>query len=222
MVQTSSPTFEVYGTLTLIPNGTPTLIDAQKLKAESTFDIAWTTVGDTLNTVDIEYSQDADANILTFDNPQPIEMAHDNSVGGGMRGAYTWTIPNTFNDDTVYLRIQPTGFANGFDESGSFKIMPDIRVLGPSGGEQWKISTQEDITWDIKGVVNSMKIRYSITGGAPYPNGAPYEIVTINPKPKSSPKYGPSQCFCGSNSSIWKRPAKTWASLFCRYSPSQM
>ncbi|MBN1687899.1 MAG: hypothetical protein JW893_02240 [Candidatus Omnitrophica bacterium] len=176
-VRKESPTFELYGMLTL----TEPLLDDQKLKATNTVNFTWDTVGDTLNSVDIQYSRDNDSNLLTFDDPQPIKMGHDNSVAGGQRGTYTWTIPSTFNDETVYVRVRPTGSTNGFDVSGSFKIMPKISITTPSGGEGWEIGIPEYIVWDIKGVVSQIELRYSTDDGGSYPDGAPYEIVTLNP-----------------------------------------
>ncbi len=169
--------FNLHGSVTF--NGT--LVDGQKLKAGTSRILTWDTFGDLLNSVDIQYSRDNDTNPATFDNPQPVVMGYDNSAGGGQRGTYTWTVPSTFNDGTVYLRIIPTSSTAGEDISGAFKIMPNIQISAPSNGDGWSISLPVDIRWSITGIVNQIKIRYSIDGGSSYPSGSPYEIITLNP-----------------------------------------
>jgi hypothetical protein len=142
-----------------VPNGGEAWVVATQ------HDITWTATGGTGTiTIGLEYSIAGSAGPWT-----------SVAAGEANDGTYTWTIPNTpstncFVKATAKDSASPP--ATGTDMSDvKFTIMdvpkdPSITVNTPNGGEVWKVSTSQIITWSTKDGMPPLKIKleYSTTG----------------------------------------------------------
>ncbi|MDH3268054.1 MAG: T9SS type A sorting domain-containing protein [Ignavibacteria bacterium] len=80
-------------------------------------------------------------------------------------GSYSWTIPNTPSTECL-VRISNANLASVFDVSDNvFTISPAVIVTAPNGGEDWMVSTQQNITWTSLNITN-VSIEYSTDNGS--------------------------------------------------------
>ena len=170
-----SPTATSAGTFTVLPktslrvtfpNGGESWIQGEK------YQIQWSSVN--IAKVKIEYTLNEGTGWTT------IGEDLDNT------GFFDWTVPTTLNLPTTtggfigselckvrvseYDAANPT-IAGASDESDStFSIYKKfIRVTAPNGGENWKIGSDQLITWISKGVDN-VNIDYTLDNGQTWTN----------------------------------------------------
>ena len=122
-------------------------------KVASTQNITWT--ANTLyNSVYIEYSTDNGNswNIVT--------------TSASNTGSYAWTLPNTITTQ-ARIRISNVGNAALNDVSNAaFTInLPTPLLTSPNGGETWRSTEANTITWDASTVASNVQIEYSLNNG---------------------------------------------------------
>ena len=122
-------------------------------KVASTQNITWT--ANTLyNSVYIEYSTDNGNswNIVT--------------TAASNTGSYAWTLPNTITTQ-ARIRISNVGNAALNDVSNAaFTInLPTPLLTSPNGGETWRSTEANTITWDASTVASNVQIEYSLNNG---------------------------------------------------------
>jgi uncharacterized protein (TIGR02145 family) len=85
-------------------------------------------------------------------------------------GSYSWTIPNT---PSQLCKVRITDVANptiGDSSDALFRIfLPALTVATPNGAEQWKVGTQQNITWTSADVAN-VKLEYTTNNGTTWNN----------------------------------------------------
>ncbi len=85
-------------------------------------------------------------------------------------GSYIWTIPNTPSTNCKVRITQPYDPAIGDTSNNTFTIAPtQFTVVTPNGGENWRIGTQQSITWNsllTEHVVKNNKDN-EVSGGEP-------------------------------------------------------
>jgi hypothetical protein len=119
----------------------------------STYDITWLSTG-TSGALKLEYSIDNG-----FTGMEIIASTPDD-------GTYSWTIPDTPSDSCL-VRVSDTD-GDPFDISNAiFSISsPEMVVITPNGGENWKIDSIYNINWTSEGTSGAVKIEYSIDYGS--------------------------------------------------------
>jgi hypothetical protein len=132
--------FEIYGpiTITAPAGGEEWMVGTQQ-------EISWASSG--IENVGIRYGQEGDWTLVVDTVP-----AAD--------GSYTWTIP----DDPRMARIAIFDAADEdpFAVSNEFEIYsPTVVVTQPNGGESWIVGTSQSITWDWRGVFETVSIEYA-------------------------------------------------------------
>ena len=131
------------------PNG------GEVLYVNESFNILWVASG--ITSIKIELSID---NGFSW-NPVILSFS-------ALSGSYTWNpIPNTPSQQ-CFIRITDVSDDNTTDKSKTaFTIASPqgIQVLNPNGGENWLVSTTNEIRWTSTNI-DSVKIEYSIDGGA--------------------------------------------------------
>ena len=76
---------------------------------------------------------------------------------------YQWSVPTNVLSSNCFIRIQDTNDALVEDKSDlAFKIMDNIVISAPSGGEKWVVGTQPSITWTSLGLAPEVNIKYCI------------------------------------------------------------
>ncbi|MCP4555565.1 MAG: hypothetical protein GY836_09075, partial [Herbaspirillum sp.] len=124
--------------------------------------ITWTRTG-TIDFIKLEYS--TDSGVTYPGGAQLIIASTDASTG-----TYAWTIPDDLST-TIRVKASDTSDSTVYDESdANFTIKGALTVDSPNGTEDWIVGTSEDITWTRFGSIANVKLEYSTTGGAPYPN----------------------------------------------------
>ena len=81
-------------------------------------------------------------------------------------GSYSWTIPNTPSIQCK-IRVSDTANISINDESDTvFTIssIPTITVTSPNGGENWQVSSTNNITWTSTNIAN-VKLEYTTNSG---------------------------------------------------------
>ncbi|MCB2183581.1 MAG: matrixin family metalloprotease [Desulfobulbaceae bacterium] len=122
-------------------------------KMGETYEIKWDSVGDG-SYVTLSYSYDLGATHL-----MNITSNTEND------GSYLWQVPtNIFPSETVQIWVRsPEDLVN--DWSDQFKIMPQIFLTEPAGGENWYMGGYGVIRWNSIGSGGMVKIELSRNGG---------------------------------------------------------
>lgn len=116
--------------------------------------IDWTWVGD-IPTVDVAYSINNGANWTD------IHVT-------GLVNTGTWIWPDVANSPSelciVRVRDHTTGF--GSDGSDAVFTISGVEVTSPNGGQTWTNGETHAITWNEVGIVDTVKLEYSLLAGA--------------------------------------------------------
>ena len=129
------------------PNG------GENWQGGSVGDITWTTQG-TLDSVRIEYSTDNGASwglvVASVENT----------------GSYSWLLPNTVSLSTL-VKVSQASFPAVNDVSDNIFIIlsSSLTLTTPNGGEIWGVGSQQRITWNTTGFINSVNLDYSNDNG---------------------------------------------------------
>ncbi|MFH1227085.1 MAG: hypothetical protein V1701_04165, partial [Planctomycetota bacterium] len=127
--------------------------DYKNFKVGRDNQIEWTAFG-TMNTVILEYSKD---NFVSDVNTISIAVANNKGAN-----TYTWSAPDDITpDDRVKIRVSLPGDPEIYADSIGFKILSDITVTAPAGGERWVTNEEHTITWEWTGTVPQVTIQYS-------------------------------------------------------------
>ncbi|MFC1599357.1 hypothetical protein ACFL2W_01075, partial [Candidatus Omnitrophota bacterium] len=132
--------------------------------------IQWDTNGTDVSEVRLQYSVDGGL-YQDIDASQPI-------TNRPPAQGYDWSVPAGISSSNVKLRITATTPDQPSTEhtSGQFSILGGIYVDTPSGVEKWVAGSNGNlIEWELAGGVDNVKIMYSNTGAAPFP-----EIITTS------------------------------------------
>ncbi|MFH1062049.1 MAG: hypothetical protein V1747_04095 [Candidatus Omnitrophota bacterium] len=150
----SNADFTVKGVLALnVPNG------GEEWIVGASQNITWTPTG-TITNVQLEYSTDGG-------NTYPNLII---ASTGGMSGTYAWTVADAIGSN-LKVRVSNVSDASVSDTSNAvFKIKGSLLVTSPNGGESWGVASSQNITWNRTGNISTISIKYSIDGGATYPN----------------------------------------------------
>ncbi|RLI07232.1 hypothetical protein DRO24_03440, partial [Candidatus Bathyarchaeota archaeon] len=130
--------------------------------AQTDQSIEWTTTG-TVDSVNIYYSTNTGVDWTL--------IVSDYTSGS----SYTWTVPVEAIGDQTKIKVEKSDDSVIMDTapdggSGVFSIVPSIKVTSPtSGTEVWRVGETHDITWEINGTIDYVKIEYSTDGGSTYP-----------------------------------------------------
>jgi hypothetical protein len=151
----SNHTFSIAGTRSITitnPKLSPYSIKPLWKMGES-YEITWDSVGDG-SYVTLSYSYDQGATHL-----MNITSNTEND------GSYLWQVPtNIAPSETVQIWVRsPEDLVN--DWSDQFKIMPQITLTEPAGGENWYMGGQGVIRWNSIGSGGMVKIELSRNGG---------------------------------------------------------
>ncbi len=149
----SNGNFKIKGALQLTsPNGTESWV------VGTSHPITWLRTGN-VQTVKLEYSTDGG---LSYIN------TISNSVDATL-GTYSWTIPDAIGSQ-VRVKISDTSDSTVLDTSDSnFIIKGALTVLSPNGGENWIVSSGQNVTWTRTGAISSVKIDFSKNSGVTFP-----------------------------------------------------
>jgi len=129
-----------------------------------TYNVTWTWDGQkTNNNLTLRLSVDGGT---TWPGVAPylIEVQIPNSPT-----TFAWSVPSTLESTNAILRIyDPADPVDVSSYTGVFTItLPVINVTAPAAGNNWYATGTYDITWSTIGSVsNSLKIEYSLNGGA--------------------------------------------------------
>ncbi len=145
----------------------------------TTKEISWTS--NDVDNIKIEYSIDRGSNWITV---AASVLAST--------GKYNWVIPNTPSVNCK-LRLSDASdlVVNDVNDSTFTIYQPTIMVLTPNGNENWRIGTEQNITWQSTNIVN-VKIEYSTNSGVEWTtvvastNGAAGKYVWTIPNTESS------------------------------------
>ncbi len=110
--------------------------------------IAWQTVG-SIPTVDIEYKAGLD------DKWQTLEKALANT------GEYIWEVPASITGPLTVRVLDAHDSTVAAMHASASSIIPGFHLRAPNGGENWKIGTEQNITWDTDGDAPQVRIEYS-------------------------------------------------------------
>jgi len=87
--------------------------------------------------------------------------------------SYAWTVGNyqggTANaGDDYKIKITMMDGSDYDTSNVNFSVVdpPSITVISPNGGENWTVGSSHDITWGATGLVEFVKIEYSVNNGA--------------------------------------------------------
>ena len=123
-------------------------------KMGETYEIKWNSIGDG-SYVSLYYSYDHGSTHL-----QGVINSTTND------GSFSWQVPvNISPSETVRIWVKsPEDLVNNW--SDEFKIMPQISLVEPAGGENWYIGESGIIRWNSKGSGGLVKIVLSRNGGS--------------------------------------------------------
>jgi hypothetical protein len=113
--------------------------------------ITWTSVA--VTSVKLEFSIDNGANWAVL-VASTVASA----------GSYPWTVPNTPTDSCLIRISDVDGKAATVTSPLLSLIRPTLSLTAPVGGENWLISSVQNITWTDNGV-DTIKIEYSLDNG---------------------------------------------------------
>jgi hypothetical protein len=129
------------------PNG------GEEWEVSSIHDIAWASIG-TSGTVGLEYSINNGSDWVEI-------IASTPDIG-----TYPWTIPDNPSDSCL-VRVCDTDKDPTDVSDAIFNIpTPELTVITPNGGENWKIDSTYNITWTSNGTSGAFKIEYSTDNGS--------------------------------------------------------
>ena len=134
----------------LFPNG------GENWRVGTSQTITW--IGLNVANVKIEYTTDNGTNWIQMIASTPTNI-------NGTPNYYAWTIPNTSSANSR-VRITNASDPSLSDMSNNtFTILDQYVTLNsPNGGENWKVGTNQNITWTSSNVTN-VKLEYSINNG---------------------------------------------------------
>ncbi|MBI3602550.1 MAG: hypothetical protein HY209_06650, partial [Candidatus Omnitrophica bacterium] len=147
---TISDMFTINGALSVThPNG------QEKFKAgesDPSTQIQWTMVGP-IAAVDLALSTNGqNGTYTTFATNKQASLL-----------SYQWTVPNNVISNNCFIRINDSNDNLVVATSAlPFKIMDNLVLTAPNGGEQWTVGTQQNITWSSFGLAPAIDIAYSI------------------------------------------------------------
>ena len=95
-------------------------------------------------------------------------------------GSYSWTIPNTPSAQCK-VRLSDVNYDSYFSSSGSFIISPALTLTSPTGGQNWQVLSQKNITWTSINVIQNIKIEYTTNNGTNW-----NEIISSTPASSGS------------------------------------
>lgn len=124
--------------------------------------IRWGTKG-SIENIAIEYSTD---NGSTWQSVSP--------AAEGNLGLYTWTVPHEVSDQCL-VRVSDADHPEIYDMSDSaFQIVSSLpHLVSPNGGENLLSGSTVPIEWETTGVINDMRIEYSLDDGASWQEVSP-------------------------------------------------
>ncbi|RKY29622.1 MAG: hypothetical protein DRP68_07060, partial [Candidatus Omnitrophota bacterium] len=100
-------------------------------------------------------------------------------------GSYSWTIPDNITNQAK-VRITNLSDSTVYDTSDDvFKIVGQLVLTAPNGGEVWPVGSSQAITWSMAGSIANVQIRYSTNGGVSYPD----KKIIISSYPANSGSY---------------------------------
>jgi photosystem II stability/assembly factor-like uncharacterized protein len=107
-----------------------------------------------VNNIKLEYTSNNGLNWILINNNVPADS-----------GKYLWNIPNT---PSSFCKVKITDVADSSvadTSNNTFSInLPVVNVTSPNGGEYWRNSTTQNITW-LSNNVSNVKIEYSTDNG---------------------------------------------------------
>ncbi|RLF34771.1 MAG: hypothetical protein DRN08_04115, partial [Thermoplasmata archaeon] len=164
---TSDDNFKIRGVITVTrPNG------AEVFRVGTQEDINWQITG-SISNVKIEYSIDGGLDGYPY-------LISPNVVAS--LGTYPWDIPDNL---TSQAKVKITNLSDStvYDTSDDvFKIVGQLVLTSPNGGEVWPVGSSQAITWSMAGSIANVEIRYSTNGGVSYPE----EKIIMSSYPASS------------------------------------
>lgn len=135
--------------LLLYPDG------GESFTVDAVVDIRWSAI-DISGTLRIDWSSDDGANWDSI------------ATTLASSGSYSWTVPD-MPTKTARVRISAPNLGLSDTSNSTFevtrKVVVQLRLLTPDGGEKWVIGTKHMITWDTTTPgVNGLKIEYAPDG----------------------------------------------------------
>ncbi len=118
--------------------------------------ITWDYALANFNNVKIEFSTNNGTSWFTLENSWPIANK-----------SYPWSVTNTVSNQCI-VRISNSADPNYNDVSNNFySILPprSVALTSPNGGENWKVGSQQNITW-VSTSINNVKLEYTKNNGA--------------------------------------------------------
>ncbi|MBN1689294.1 MAG: hypothetical protein JW893_09345, partial [Candidatus Omnitrophica bacterium] len=113
-------------------------------------EIRWANVG-TIPTVKLEYATEVDG-----ETPQwkVLENVLSN------RGSYVWQVPDEIGANT-WVRVSDPNDDKVFSMTGPFAIVGGIRLLNPTGEENWTVGSRRKIAWETIGTIPNVNLEYA-------------------------------------------------------------
>ncbi len=145
---TSNNVFEIYKPVLTLTSP----IGGENWRVGTNHDITWTSTK--VNNIKIEYTTDNGNTWLTVNNSIPAAT-----------NIYTWTIPNTASTNCkvkISDVLEPE--VNSASNNNFTIYTPTIVLSKPNGGENWRVNTQQNITW-TSSFTNNLNIDYSTDNG---------------------------------------------------------
>ncbi|MFA7418560.1 MAG: YCF48-related protein [Melioribacteraceae bacterium] len=148
IVDQSDATFSIFlPSITLnSPNG------GESWKVGSSQNISW--LSHDVTNVKLDYSIDNGINWVEIINSTPANI-----------GSYSWVVPNSITSQAL-VKVTDISDNSINDQSDSvFRIFnKSISVLTPNGGENWKVGSNQSISWISTNITN-VSIEYSTDSG---------------------------------------------------------
>jgi len=120
--------------------------------------ITWIPTGSSIDEALITYS------LNNMSGPWlPIQETWDIPNDGivNNNGTYLWQIPDTLTKFALVKVSDPYDNLTYDTSNSTFKIIGNIIVMSPAGGERWVTYDNKTITWNSTGSVNKVNIMYS-------------------------------------------------------------
>ncbi|MFC1514986.1 Ser-Thr-rich GPI-anchored membrane family protein, partial [Candidatus Omnitrophota bacterium] len=114
-------------------------------------EIKWNITGKDLAAVAIRYSTD-DGRTYPHVITPTTEAA---------KGAFTWEGVPDILGDAVRVRVIDAADSLVFAESEPFSVIGSLEVTSPVLGDSWPVGSQQDITWQMRGSIDKVKIYYA-------------------------------------------------------------